>query len=85
MLKATAVKCHHGPRDRQGPSMTGSVLRSLLRAGFCVLCVLYASSCQAPVYGGFDDSGNYGVTIDGSGGTLYIRLPELSVLVFQKR
>jgi 1,4-alpha-glucan branching enzyme len=39
---------------------------------------------QAPVYGGFDDSGNSGGSLDGSGGALTIRLPELSVLVFKK-
>jgi len=40
---------------------------------------------QAPLYGGFANSGNYGVKLDGSGGALSIALPEQSVLVFQKQ
>jgi 1,4-alpha-glucan branching enzyme len=40
---------------------------------------------QAPVYGGFANSGNYGIKLDGSGGQLSIALPEQSVLVFQKQ
>jgi 1,4-alpha-glucan branching enzyme len=40
---------------------------------------------QSPVYGGFHDSGNFAVFLDGSSGEISIRLPEWSVLVFEKQ
>jgi 1,4-alpha-glucan branching enzyme len=39
---------------------------------------------QAPEYGGFPNSGNFGVTFSGASGTLTIALPAQGVLVFQK-
>ena len=40
---------------------------------------------QAPVYGGFDNSGNFGAILSvGGDGQIWIRLPNWSVLVFRK-
>jgi 1,4-alpha-glucan branching enzyme len=40
---------------------------------------------QAPQYGGWNDSGNYLADLDGGSGSITIRLPKWSVLIFRKR